>query len=750
MKTFLPLSAALLVAAQLPLVSGAAPRPRPFNPAPRINEVVTPLDKAKKPYADLRAALEALRAEPDFATNAAARAAVDLRLVGLCRTPGWTALKRWNHHDRALIPGYALRSVDDPEVPFRQRVELAEKVAEYYAGEEKFDEAEQILRRLLADPAPRSPAADMPVHVALVDVFRWQDRFEDAWTEVGLMADVDAAAAAKKAAALVQATGSGHDRMEELWAKADPFAEIMFYSDPRNHLPGPRDVEGLAQAYVANPSNPPARRVSVVAERYMGNAPESYAARKALAGIDIASAKFDWRFGKSIDSAFQHADWALVEDLFRVFGENAYLAKSPRFQRIRLLSLAAGGHGAEAAVLARECAANTNFPALDRAKFRITEALASGRDLSAALDAAGLDHKGQVALTLTAARQALLLGRNDFAEALADRYEKFFASYPQREQKVVFSAEPITSINDWRRIYPKLEKQYCDRPWGLKVDLLETDVATGREIVEATERDSKNARMELTSVCDVAGLHLFLRVEDPNARAVESGFAGGIGTEMYFAPGLYEPYVCFGSSPRGGVGFSFQTAYESLHSRRIDMMGQERPGEFRSEVGFSDDDYVLHLFFPWDVFYDKLPSKDRPWRFECIAYTPSGNFSWGGSEGIHNSSRWGNLVFDLKPEEQTAIRRRLLYRTVKGGWRKDGRLDRFDKWADEAIGDPAFYAEALQPLQEELDGYAKRIVPEMTDEQVNEVFDSALARMKGLKHEIDALRRNWLQRSLTE
>ena len=45
---------------------------------------------------------------------------------------------------------------------------------------------------------------------------------------------------------------------------------------------------------------------------------------------------------------------------------------------------------------------------------------------------------------------------------------------------------------------------------------------------------------------------------------------------------------------------------------------------------------------------------------------------------------------------------------------------------------------------------AKRIKPDMTDDDVNEVYEKGLARIKGLKYEIDRLRREYLARKMTE
>ena len=278
---------------------------------------------------------------------------------------------------------------------------------------------------------------------------------------------------------------------------------------------------------------------------------------------------------------------------------------------------------------------------------------------------------------------------------------------------------------------------------------LVTDVATGRSPVEESALDSGDARMEVSAACDRNGFHLFLRVEDPNARAVENGFAGGMKTEMYFAPGADRPYACFGTSPRGGIDFVFHSQYDNLDYGRIDFSGLVRRGWFRTETQFTDEDYVQHLFFAWENFYRELPKGGTAWRFDCISWTPKGGYTWAGSQGAHSCMAWGDLVFSLTPKQLTSIRRGLLCRT-QGNWRKTGRLDVFAKWADAEIGDPDFSATELVPLEKELSDAMSGVTPEMSDGEVNRIFEAALVKCRSLKHEIDALRKRWLQRKFTE
>lgn len=710
------------------------------------------------PYVELIAKLDKLRERPDIAANASFCAVIDQHIVKACKRSPWQKLKLWDPNLRHEIPKYAYRNLYNVKgVTQAQKVEFVWALVEYYAGEEKWFEAEQVVRDAVAsvvDADPKRRArTQWSFKVYLINLAKWRFNYAEAWKLLDEYSKVDPRAAAKIATTLSQEETGGPDKAVKFWRNAnDLYGEIMSYYGANPNCKKPADLADRAYAFVTNAANNAGRRIEICCMLYnYDNSERSRNARKSLKGINMAKMPRSNVLNNSISRAYTYGDWKLVESLFADY-EGVNSLATPNMIRVRMISRAAAGDKAGAIALAEAGIANKDkaYTDLDREKFRVSIAMLKGEDVIKAIESAKLDRKNMIALVTTAGRQAVTWSMTDYAEAIAAKYASFYVQFPQRELKVAYSDKPITSINDWREIYDSLEKQYCDRKWGARVDILETDVATGRQLLGTTQNDSKNVRMEITSVCDEKGLNIFLRVEDPNARKVEAGFANGIGTEMYFAPGKYEAYDCFGSSPRGGVASAFQTAYNSLEADRVDYTGKRR-GEFVSETSFSDNDYVLRLFFGWDRLAKKLPSKDRPWRFECIAFTPVGNYSWGGSAGVHNSSCWGNLTFDFTPEQLTAIRKGIILRAVKT-WRKapNERLDTFDKWADPEIGDPEFYESVLKSLEKELSSYAAKVKPTMTDAEVNEIFENALPKWVALKHEIDALRKVYLKKKFSK
>ena len=71
-------------------------------------------------------------------------------------------------------------------------------------------------------------------------------------------------------------------------------------------------------------------------------------------------------------------------------------------------------------------------------------------------------------------------------------------------------------------------------------------------------------------------------------------------------------------------------------------------------------------------------------------------------------------------------------------------------WQDDVVGDPEFYAACLKDLHARLEKDAARVKTDMSDAEVNEVFESSLATWLGLRHEIDRRRRLYLLDKLTD
>ena len=631
------------------------------------------------------------------------------------------------------------------------------RYARYRADQEKYDEAIAFLRGELQKEF-KNPRDKSYFYGPLVNVYEWADRFDDGIKVCREWMAFDSAAAGRSAIALA-ANWDREDLQREFGAMMPAEAELGAYAELKVK---PSFALEKALKFVTCATNTPNARINAYVT-WFGKAHGVEADRAYESVMSIPDAECEkvsvGQVVPAYNQAFCNADWANTVRLWNLFSKCKRMAegslKTHSFRKHYAVSLARLGRTSEAIAACDRFAAEAKDER-DILRFKGYAAMLRGEklDTEKLFDGSALDAKARSEVVRSLARQALAMELCDYAEDLSAKYSLLFAKKELRSLNVAFSPVPVRSISDWRGIYKKLDKGYCDQPFGVSAEMLVTDVTTQRKIGTASADDNDAARMEISAVCDVDGLHFFLRVKDHNARKIENGFASGLGTEMYFAPGENVNYVCFGSEPTKGVSWGMNTGYDSAETKRVDFSGKVGAG-FRSEVAFTDEDYVCHFTFGWECFYNHLPVDGNDWKFECIAWTPKGGMTWSALTCVHAVSEFGTLKFALTKEQQTAIRRGLLlrsYRSWKTPASNDGgsRLAYFDMWKDDVVGDPDFYNTCLKDLQEKLESAAARVKPDMSDADVNEVFETALNAWLGLGHEIDRRRRQYLLRKLTE
>lgn len=727
---------------------------------------------------------EKLLRQGPYSTNGVFKAQVYRRIFDSCKLPfEWTA--RWSFKQdlvdelRARI---CAEVIDDPVLTSEQRRPFVFECALSLENEERFDEAENILKRQIeADEQALSKADPKNVWMRrrmredwfkLGDVYRLQDRRED-WAKcIGKAIAWDPLDSVKFATKPGLELGM-KDAVDKWWKDLDnPVEEMFFFVSndlPRSFRDKAR-CEKFAADFVTCPTNEFRARCNAYG-RYFAQRldPLGDRMRAALAATkaedlkpymleaarNVIAAEIDWALGCG--------NWAHAVKLREQFAHLPGLCEKPACNRAHFTALALCGRKQDALKFLAESKEGKHGPVPKKGEkgysayadlqYDVYAAVLEGKDALPMIEsAADLTRREKCDLTLSAARLALEFVDSAAAERYAAKYETCFDRPEPRTLTVKWFDRPVANVTDWRAVEPQLEKQVCDRPLGGSFAFLETDVASKRKAIERTENETKGARMELSALADRDGLHVFLSVKDENARLVETGEAGGIGAEMYFAPGADQPYTCMMSGPLTGVDTIYNTSYTSPVHQRFDLKSV-KPHTFKSEMGYSDDDYVMHLFFPWDDFYQKLPKAGTDWKFEVISWTPAGALTWGGSKGVHAPSHWGNLRFALTADQVRAIKRGILFR-AKRGWdfRPDasGGMNAFQYWEDPVLGDPDFHNAKLKPLQKELSGFVARIKKDMTAADVDDVYDRALVRIKGLKHEIDRLRKAHLAEKMVE
>lgn len=720
-----------------------------------IKRICADLNKREVPYAERIDMMWRRLAEPDFATNEVQRYAGYLEIAKWCQCPPWTGLKLWKHglmeeHYPKLMP-----LVLDSEVftPAR-KVPFVEKQARFLCGQEKYDEALAFVRKWKAALLPQLKTSREARMLRELEVAtcEWADRFDEGLLAAKEMMKADLDSGLRCAAGLAER----YDRQDLVREFTDAMPDRTCFdhwgrtTGLRQIMEAPEYVKDRAAACVLDRTKPANLRLMAFTRILpLDKSPRGLKCMAALKAIpDEELKKASFRDGFTFKKAFVSGHWQRVVDYYELMQK---CAKTPDLaaQRMYVIALANAGDKARGAKMCDEFAKGENVSESDRLRFRYYAAMMRGEPIGGILKGCTLTVEEKTAVIRSAGRQAQTMELPDYAEELAKEYAGHFNPKPRRELEVRFSEETICSIADWRKIADTLPKGVCDLPFGANVEDLVTDVNTQRTISEKKDGDNLEARMEITAICDRSALHIFLHVADPHARDVERGFANGIRTELYFAPGENQPYQCMGTSPLKGLSFVMNTLYDSCHVKRL-----EKDVDIRSEVAFTDGDYVTHLSITWDSLYDKLPQAGGFYKFECLAWASDGGKTWGGSRGIHHSSDWGHLTFSLTSSQLTQIRREIIFRHYKtwnsfaitGGNRQ---LDAFDKWGDEVIGDPRFAEACLKDLQKEMADYVVRVKPDMDDGTVNDIFKHAVPTWLGFRHVLDARRKQYLKDEFT-
>ena len=728
-------------------VSAVAKAPA-FNAAAEVRKYVGELEKEKLPFADrIDRMWKFLEERPEFATNHVNNLEGYAQISRWCTAPWWLPMKQWDwdlmdRHYPKLMP----LVIENDDFPPQSYALFVGHNARYLCNHEKYDEAiamvkAQLERRL---PKLKSGRDRAELKKTLVSALEWSDRFDEALAVVREIAK-------EEPSALVYAIefAQRNDRKDLELEFAAAMNDDACFSHYGRWVGGcfvtyPPEVADRAAACVLDSSKPLKTR-ALAYGRFMSSEKtprgvKCLAAMKAVPAADLAKAGLDvWG---AAANEYASGDFKRCVELINLM---LYAGKKPVviYQKVYVIALANIGEKEKAATLCDEYAADTDMKEGDRIRFRFFAAMMRGQPVAKILDGCALGAKEKSEIVRSAGCAAQMMGLPVCAQELAAAYARYFTAKPERSLAVRFAEKPIRCIADWRAIRETLPKGVCDLPFGADVEALVTDVNTQRTIVEKGEGDNLAAQMEVSFVCDRAALHLFLRVADKDASKVERGFTNGIGTEMYFAPGENQPYLCFGASPTKGLDFAMDTLYESRHVRRY-------KGKIKSEVDFSDEDYVIHFAIPWANIFDKLPKKGDHYKFDCIAWAPGGAKTWAGMRGIHHSSDWGHLVFNLTSAQLTEIRRELIlssyktWRTVNIPGTEARAMDIAEKWDDVMMGDCEFYAKCLKPFLDAVDADAKLVTPEMDDATVNEIFERSLQKWMGLRHEIDSLRKRYL------
>ena len=317
---------------------------------------------------------------------------------------------------------------------------------------------------------------------------------------------------------------------------------------------------------------------------------------------------------------------------------------------------------------------------------------------------------------------------------------------------VRFSERPVGGAAGLATLPERPEESPFARSFGSdKLSFMLTDVSSGdRGNAAQGGKQEREHPVTLQVVADEWGVHFFYTFYDRRARQFESGELNAGSYESYLAPGDNQPYMCIMAYPRkDAVASIMNTPYNTPGHRRADPKDLR---SFRSDTLFEDDRVVTYLAFSWDSFADHVPVDGGEWNFESVFWGPV-PCAWNGTRTIHGRSSWGRLRFALGEAARVKILRAQLFKAVnayraeqqpQGGFATSPQLGVFDHWKDTAIGDPAFYAEVLKPLEERLDGVAARVKIGMSDDEVKEIVENHFAEFHDIRFTVARLRTEYL------
>ena len=330
--------------------------------------------------------------------------------------------------------------------------------------------------------------------------------------------------------------------------------------------------------------------------------------------------------------------------------------------------------------------------------------------------------------------EAFERGLNEFRKSL-------YVPTPKKRYVVQFSEAKVDGPGDWDRL--DVPETVYDRTYGGSMDFLTTDVTTGNRGEVGTSKE-KFPPPTMKVVADALGLHFFVCTKDPKAGEVVLGTVGSGGCEAYIAPGANEPYVCMlMEQDQGKVGF-FNTTYDTFRTRGI--YDDTDPRVYRIERRVDGDRVITYLFLSWKTWALKVPKNGSVWDFENMFWSRAGSFCWNGTESIHGRSTWGELEFRLTDAQRREILKPLLASAL-AYFRDQKSIHKyglFAHWKDKEIGDPAFFAAEVEPIEKKLDKYAEMIKPGMSDETVDFLAKEALPQMLDLDFEVQRRRTQWL------
>lgn len=202
---------------------------------------------------------------------------------------------------------------------------------------------------------------------------------------------------------------------------------------------------------------------------------------------------------------------------------------------------------------------------------------------------------------------------------------------------------------------------------------------------------------------DAKGVHFYAKLNSPDAWKTAAGLEDALYAECSIQTGDEASWhwLLFSAlKPENTVPVEWDSP----------QFGRKMTSDYvKSDVFTGKDCIVVHVFAPWLLAYDRIPSGAGDlWRFVGV-------FRWAGPLGalgggaVHELGRGVQLRFDMPAAAEAAVRLGVL-RAAAGEYKRFRALwESADFWDDPILGDAPFYAEVVKPYLRELDGAAKEV-----------------------------------------
>lgn len=238
----------------------------------------------------------------------------------------------------------------------------------------------------------------------------------------------------------------------------------------------------------------------------------------------------------------------------------------------------------------------------------------------------------------------------------------------------------------------------------------------------------------LVMAYDTTGVHLYIRLNDPDACKTLAGLNNGAGFEISIMPGdMTEYHQVFGN------------ARDPVDRNEIEwdspQKGRKLSRDYvRTDSAVAKDGYVFHTFIPWLACYTRMPAKDDIWRY-VIGCSWAGQFRMAGGGSVHEFGRGLQVRFKDAPAERADVRRGMVEQAVGEYQRIRGEWSTASFWADPHMGDPAFHEKVVKPFLADLDAQAKIVTGGKADEkEIGRLYKDYLGKWIDFRLHVDDLR----------